>query len=250
MSDDAKRLFESGLETLYKCDVAGAIRQWNEAFDISELSIEDCDRIVSELTDFYFECIESGLDGFSTEGMDELSLHMLTTKGIDIAMEIVRRISERSTSFRDSESLINYVLGINRISYHSLIVTDYCPDLQNKCEALMNTMSDICSISKVLNESIETKTILWKVADEHRTLYIELLGGLTSATRSMDENEMIGLSKTMSDRRESASFALRCALYTTEDIIVCPPEERPSLEDTRRMLVSQFIDTYLDIVKG
>ena len=234
MSDDSKKLFESGLETLYKCDVAGAIMNWNKAFEIAELPIEDCDKIVSELTDFYFECIEGGLNGFSTEGLEELSKHMLKAKDIDLPMDIIRVISERSTSFRDSESLINY--------------TDYCPDLQNKCEALMNTMSDICSISKVLNEPIEVKTILWKVADEYRTQYIELLGELTVASGCMDESELIKRSKSMDDRCEGSSFALKCAYYATEDLITCPPTDRPTVEDRRKMLISQFVNTYLDIV--
>ena len=248
MSDDSKKLFESGLETLYKCDVAGAIMNWNKAFEIAELPIEDCDKIVSELTDFYFECIEGGLNGFSTEGLEELSKHMLKAKDIDLPMDIIRVISERSTSFRDSESLINYTLGVNRISYCSLINTDYCPDLQNKCEALMNTMSDICSISKVLNEPIEVKTILWKVADEYRTHYIELLGEWTVASGCMDESELIKRSKSMDDRREGSSFALTCAYYATEDLITCPPTDRPTVEDRRKMLISQFVNTYLDIV--
>lgn len=248
MSDDPKRLFESGLETLYKCDVAGALRDWNKAFESSDLPIEDCDRIKTELSDFYFECIGNGLDGFSTDGLDILSRYMLP-KDIDLPMEIIRSISERSISFRDSESLINYVLGMNRISYCSLVNTDYCPDLQNKCEALMNTMSDICSISKVLNESIEAKTVLWRVADEYRTLYIELLARLASASRSMDETELIRVSKTVDDRRESFSFALNCAYYSTEDIIICPPTEKQSIEERRTMLITQFIDMYLDRIE-
>lgn len=231
MPENQSFLFREGMDALYKCDVAGAISKWNEA---SDLSAEERKSIVSELCDFYYECLMNGLERFSMEGLDVLAAKIAMTDNIDLPMTIVISISEKLPSFRDSESLINFVLGINRISYCSLCnMTD--PKITvERCESLVNTMSDICSISKVLNESIAARTVLWKVADEYRTLYIYLITEIAGALKEGRQPKNDAASYT------DAVFALRCAYYATEDMITCSPEERESTDERRKSLISQY----------